>query len=81
LLSFILESGSIKTGVAAMAKKFSVVFNDHNADRIETVARRLKVQPDSLLLHFLLEKLTELEQPGGYTMRSKETSNNDYRFR
>jgi hypothetical protein len=81
LLSFIPEAGSIKTGGAAMAKKFSVVFNDRNAERIETVARRLKVQPDSLLLHFLLEKLTELENPTGYATRSKETLKYDYTCR
>ena len=27
-------------------KKFSVVFNDRNAERIERMARRLKTQPD-----------------------------------
>jgi hypothetical protein len=44
-----------------MARRFSVVFNEENAQRVETVADRLKVKPDSLLLHFLLEKLTEIE--------------------
>jgi hypothetical protein len=54
-----------------MARKFSVVFNDRNAERVEKMAQRLKTQPDSLLLHFLLEKLTELENPTGYTTRSQ----------
>jgi hypothetical protein len=57
-----------------MAKKFSVVFNDRNAERIERMAQRLKTEPNSLLCGFLLEKLTELENPAGYTVRSKETN-------
>ena len=47
-----------------MAKKFSVVFDDQNTQRIETMAQRLRVPPDGLLLHFLLEKLSELEANG-----------------
>jgi hypothetical protein len=64
-----------------MARRFSVTFDDTRADRIERMAQRLKTQPDSLLLHFLLEKLTELENPAGYTVRSKETPKYDYTCR
>jgi hypothetical protein len=64
-----------------MGRRFSVTFDDTRAERIERMAQRLKTQPDSLLLHFLLEKLTELENPTGYATRSKEISKYDYTCR
>jgi hypothetical protein len=56
-----------------MGKRFSVVFDERNTDRIEAMASRLRVQPDGLLLHFLLEKLAEVE---GITTKPKKENIN-----
>jgi hypothetical protein len=45
--------------------RFSIVFDERNTRRVESAAERLKVRPDSLLLHFLLEKLSEIEHCEG----------------
>ena len=43
-------------------KQFKIVFDERNVSRIENMAARLGVKPDSMLCGFLLEKLTELER-------------------